>query len=171
MRKTNAIALAAPVARVVHQSYPLQEQRAQGMPGDDLARGPPAIRKAGGRYHRFSRITRHSLRNGFNGVLRALLGDRAFLPPSRADRSAHLTPASGCRDHTTSPPAFVSRAVASIASRLTFRDDSAYALLPRRDAETILLISGINKAKYFLRKGWTGFSRGRPTGKSVRDTI
>jgi hypothetical protein len=38
MRKTNAIALAAPVARVVHQSYPLQEQRAQGMPGDGLAR-------------------------------------------------------------------------------------------------------------------------------------
>jgi hypothetical protein len=28
------------------------------------------------------RITRHSLRNGFNGFLRALLGDRAFLPPS-----------------------------------------------------------------------------------------
>jgi hypothetical protein len=28
--------------------------------------------------------TRHSLRNGFNGLLRALLGDRALLPPSPA---------------------------------------------------------------------------------------
>ena len=29
-------------------------------------------------------ITRHSPRNGFNGFLRALPGDRAFLPPSPA---------------------------------------------------------------------------------------
>jgi hypothetical protein len=31
-------------------------------------------------------VTRHSLRDGFNGFLRALLGDRAFLPPSPAGR-------------------------------------------------------------------------------------
>jgi len=37
------------------------------------------------------------------GLLRALLGDRAFLPPSLANDSANLTPASGRRDHTTSP--------------------------------------------------------------------
>jgi hypothetical protein len=42
-------------------------------------------KKAGGSHHRFSRIIRHSLRDGFNGVLRTLPGDRAFLPPSRAD--------------------------------------------------------------------------------------
>src|SRR5882724_5748071 len=53
-------------------------------------------------------------RNGFNGFLRALPGDRACLPPSpsgyvlskpgRADlTSANLTPASGRQDHTTSP--------------------------------------------------------------------
>ena len=36
--------------------------------------------------HRFAGITRHSLRNGFNGFLRALLGDRALLPPSLARR-------------------------------------------------------------------------------------
>ena len=30
-------------------------------------------------------IARHSPRNGFNGFLRALPGDRAFLPPSSAD--------------------------------------------------------------------------------------
>src|SRR6516225_7534082 len=31
--------------------------------------------------------------------------NRAFLPPSSADRSAHLAPASGRQDHTTSPSA------------------------------------------------------------------
>jgi hypothetical protein len=44
-------------------------------------------------------------RNGFNGFLRALPGDRACLPPSFADRSTTLTPASGRQDHTTSPSA------------------------------------------------------------------
>ena len=55
-------------------------------------------------------------RNGFNGFLRALPGDRACLPPSLADygfvrpgradkTSANLTPASGRQDHTTSPSA------------------------------------------------------------------
>jgi hypothetical protein len=42
-------------------------------------------------------------RNGFNGVLRALPGDRAFLPPSSAGRTTDLAPASGRQDHTTSP--------------------------------------------------------------------
>jgi hypothetical protein len=44
-------------------------------------------------------------RNGFNGFLRALPGDRACLSPSFADRSTTLTPASGRQDHTTSPSA------------------------------------------------------------------
>src|SRR5712672_3264359 len=58
-------------------------------------------------------------RNGFNGFLRALPGDRALLPPSPADMvlskpgradltSANLTPASGRQDHTTSPYATTS---------------------------------------------------------------
>src|SRR5712671_1296675 len=36
-------------------------------------------------HHRFAEIIRPSLRNGFNGFLRALLGDRALLPPSPAE--------------------------------------------------------------------------------------
>jgi len=56
-------------------------------------------------HHRFTGFTRPSLRNGFNGFLRALPGDRALLPPSLADYSANLTPASGRQDHTTSPSA------------------------------------------------------------------
>src|SRR5713101_10174576 len=56
-------------------------------------------------------------RNGFNGFLRALPGDRAFLSPSLANESANLTPASRRQDHTTSPSAlapFVKGAAASI---------------------------------------------------------
>jgi hypothetical protein len=41
----------------------------------------------------------------FYGLYRALPGDRAFLPPSSANCSANLTPASGCQDHTSSPSA------------------------------------------------------------------
>jgi hypothetical protein len=53
-------------------------------------------------------IVRHSLRDGFNGLLRALPGDRALLPPSPARRVsvfASLAPASGRQDHTASPSA------------------------------------------------------------------
>ena len=39
------------------------------------------------------------------GLWRALPGDRAFLPPSPADQSTDLTPASGCQDHTFLPSA------------------------------------------------------------------
>ena len=54
------------------------------------------------------------------GLFRALLGDRAFLPPSLANCFTNLTPASGRQDHTALPSAlatFVSRATTSIASR------------------------------------------------------
>src|ERR1700751_3242576 len=45
-------------------------------------------------------------RNGFNGFLRTLPGDRAFLSPSPARLAPrNLTPASGRQDHTTSPSA------------------------------------------------------------------
>ena len=87
--------------------HPPKLKRAQGMPDAGRTHGPPAKEKAGGRRHRFSRNNRHSLRDGFNGVLRALPGNRAFLLPSPAAfvTPASLTPASGCQDHTTSPSA------------------------------------------------------------------
>ena len=52
------------------------------MPGAGRNPWPAGNEKAGGRYHRFSQIIRHSLRDGFNGFLRALPRDRAFLPLS-----------------------------------------------------------------------------------------
>src|SRR5207244_1469986 len=56
-------------------------------------------------HHGHTGTTRHSPRNGFNGFLRALPGDRACLPPSSALLLADLTPASGRQNHTTSPSA------------------------------------------------------------------
>ena len=41
----------------------------------------------------------------FYGFLRALPGDRAFLPPSLVNSSTNLAPASGRQNHTTSPSA------------------------------------------------------------------
>jgi hypothetical protein len=41
-------------------------------------------------HHRYA-ATRHSLRNGFNGFLRALPGDRALLPPSSARCESGIT--------------------------------------------------------------------------------
>src|SRR5829696_7925080 len=49
------------------------------------------------------------------GLLRALPGERALLPPSLADDSASLTPASRRQDHTTSPYAFVQSSARSRA--------------------------------------------------------
>jgi hypothetical protein len=70
------------------------------------------------------RNTRHSLRSGFNGLFRALPGDRAFLPPSLSRMTPrHLAPASGRQDHTALPSAlalFVKSAAASTASRPAF---------------------------------------------------
>jgi hypothetical protein len=72
-------------------------------------------------------VTRHSPRNGLR-LIRALPGDRAFLPPSppRSLLPENLTPASGRQDHTISPSASSNRPSsalpASTASRSAFRD-------------------------------------------------
>jgi hypothetical protein len=54
------------------------------MPGDGLTHGPPATKKAGGSHHRFSRINRHSPRNGFNGLWRALVSAKSARMCERA---------------------------------------------------------------------------------------
>ena len=58
-------------------------------------------------HHRSAASRWLSLRNGFNGFLRALPGDRALLSPSspRSLLLKNLTPASGRQDHTPSPSA------------------------------------------------------------------
>jgi hypothetical protein len=55
------------------------------MPGVRCARSLAcSVKNTRVSHHGHTGITRHSLRNGFNGFLRALPGDRALLPPSSA---------------------------------------------------------------------------------------
>src|ERR1700754_2591739 len=88
---------------------------------------------------------RHSPRNGFNGFLRALSGDRAFLSPSslRSLLLKNLTPASRRQDHTTSPSAsapFVSRAPSRPPHPApNVRDDRDTPLLRARDSSALFL--------------------------------
>ena len=86
------------------------------MPGDGLTHGPPATRKAGGSHHRFSRINRHSLRDGLTAYTRSPRGPGFLAPVTCVMQSiiASLASASGGQDHTTSPSAsatFVRRAI------------------------------------------------------------
>jgi hypothetical protein len=92
-------------------------------------------------------ITRHSPRNGFNKLLRALPGDRACLSPSPADNSANLTPASRRQDHTTSPSA--SQHVRQCATRV-------HRIPPRvcDDRETPLQRSGTAKGILLIWVRW-----------------
>jgi hypothetical protein len=102
---THLRVLAAQCVRVLHD-FPSEKQRAQETPG---AAAPAAsrakLKSTRAIHHRFTGATQRFLRNGFNGLYRALPGDRAFLPPSSAEDSANLTPASGRQDHTALPSA------------------------------------------------------------------
>jgi len=89
-----------------------------------------------------------SLRNGFNGVLRALLGDHAWLPPSPVRRESVFTtlaPASERQDHTTSPSAATSF-VRALFARLTLPRPSHPVPNVRDDREPPLF-SGTRQAK------------------------
>jgi hypothetical protein len=101
--------------------------------------------------YRYTAIVRHSLRNGFNGFLRALLGDHAWLPPSSADRSAHLAPASERQDHATSPSAATSFVRAK--KRLTLPRPSHPVPNVRDDREPPLWRDGIDRlySCFYLR--------------------
>jgi hypothetical protein len=78
------------------------------MPGARCARSRAcSVESTRVSHHGHTGNTRHSPRNGFNSLYRALPGDRALLPPSslRSLLLKNLTPASGCQGHTTSPSA------------------------------------------------------------------
>ena len=76
------------------------------------------------------------------GLLRALPGERAFLPPSPADNSANLTPASRRQDHTTSPYAFVHP---SALARLNKSVHRIPGPTHRDDRETPLVRAGMRE--------------------------
>jgi hypothetical protein len=121
---------AARFARVMHRSFRPRRTRAWGMPGARCTRSL-AWEKIEPHECRHREVHRETpgipARNGFNGLLRDLPGDRALLSPSpanwfagpgRADTPPRdLTPASRRQDHTTSPSAhalFVDRALGSL---------------------------------------------------------
>jgi hypothetical protein len=134
-------------------------------------------------------------RNGFNGLLRDLPGDRALLSPSpanwfagpgRADTPPRdLTPASRRQDHTTSPSAhalFVDRALGSLTgdppcNPLARQRCRGHRILPRvRDDRDTPLSVGQDGAAYKSDLGETrsekylhmGLDRGiteRPVGQ------
>src|ERR1700749_751048 len=99
---------------------------------------------------------RHSPRNGFNGFLRALPGDRALLSPSplRSLLLKNLTPASGRQNHTTSPSA--SHAVRQKrirAPRIPRPASVTIASRPscgRETGELVEMICPTTKAEYFF---------------------
>jgi hypothetical protein len=75
------------------------------MPGEGLTHGPRAVKKARGRNHRFSRIIRHSLRDGVTAYSALSPETGLSCPRRRAIISRDLTSASGGQDHTPSPSA------------------------------------------------------------------
>jgi hypothetical protein len=96
--------LAASSARVLQLGCCLLESEGTGNAGRSMRpQSRVVVKNTRGSHHGHTENTRHSPRNGFNGFLRALPGDRACLPPSPTDRSANLTPASGRQDHTALP--------------------------------------------------------------------
>jgi len=105
---------------VVHVGFALGHQRAWGMPGAQCTRSLAckmivSTRASHHRSTRFIPASPHA--NGFNGLLRALPGDRLVVTVGlrikvlRQTRSGltkppqDLTPAPGRQDHTTSPSA------------------------------------------------------------------
>src|ERR1700742_4913574 len=70
---------------------PFFNERAQGRPDANRTRSLVCENKnTRGRHHRYAGAFRPSLRSGLNGLLRALPGDRALLPPLSARRSMRL---------------------------------------------------------------------------------
>jgi len=117
MTPKHAFALATPCARGVDESYAQRGRGERRMPVAPAASCALVVVER-------TRVTTSTpespdvpARNGFNGFLRALPGDRALLPPSPCglkvlsspvepnEPPQDLTPASRRQDHTTSPSA------------------------------------------------------------------
>ena len=86
-------------------------KRAQGMPDATCAPGASRAKQKSTRdsHHRSAERSGTPCANGFNGLLRALPGDRALLSPSSARCMSIVTdlmPASRHQDHAISPYAF-----------------------------------------------------------------
>jgi hypothetical protein len=124
--------------------------------------------------HRYAAICRHSLRNGFTAYIVLSLVTGLFCHHHSRDNPATLAPASGRQDHTPSPSASVSLASRHrCVHRIPLPTSVTTAKRPSCEngtVRTLRLIWVSEKAKYFLRGGWTGFCAREvicPSGKSV----
>jgi hypothetical protein len=115
-------------------------------------------------------------RNGFNGFLRDLPGDRLFCHRRLQIKSANLTPASRRQDHTTSPSARKAlSSEAPLASTASRPASVTMASAPRvgRDSGDMKVIWAFGKPEYFLQWDWTdrnsliGFKKFVSSCKSV----
>jgi hypothetical protein len=139
----------------------LENQRAQGMPGARCARSRAWwVVNTRVSHHGRAEIARHSPRNGFNGFLRALLGDRACLPPSLAE----ILPAKLDASVGASGPHDFAVRVRAIRQRrsprpphpaLNVRDDRETPLCEAGRGEFVKVICPTKKAEYFSPKDWT----------------
>jgi hypothetical protein len=105
-RHTTAIPRRRRCARVARKSVSLETEGAGK--AESRARDAPAasrvVKNTRVSRHRFAGNAQPSLRNGFNGFLRALLGEPGLLSPSQATMRKHrgqLDASSGRQDHTT----------------------------------------------------------------------
>ncbi len=111
--------------------------------------------------------------------LRALPGDRALLPPSLAECSANLTPASGCQDHTPSPSASVPFVNGTSTSTASHPASVTIAIRPSSGTRqwayttdlgrTASIISEIPKLGAVARMEPTGRREAPPDG-AIRDS-
>jgi hypothetical protein len=94
-------------------------------------------------HHGHTGITRHSPRDGFNSLYRALPGDRAFLPPSPGGIAPQgLISASGYQDHTTSP-----YAAALSSGPIIIKPDATASIASRAQRVVTIAIRPSQKAR------------------------
>jgi hypothetical protein len=140
-------------------NVPFRIQRAQGMPGARCARSRAcSVVNTRVSHHGHTGFTRHSPRNGFNGLYRALPGDRACLPPSFRGKSREACrQRRGVRTTRLRRPRlapFVKGASASTASRPT-SVTIAKRPFEGRDGANHTGDSISEKQKYFCKGDWT----------------
>jgi hypothetical protein len=147
-------------ARAMRQSFAPEIERAWGMPG---ARCTRSLMCEMGREHT-SIVTIGSpvspgipARNGFNGFLRALLGDRLVCHRRWWNCFRQLDAASRRQDHTTSPSARSAHRQARARVHASRPAVVTIAIAPLWDetARVMKVIWGKREGKYFCKWGWT----------------
>jgi hypothetical protein len=172
--KTHLRVPAACFARGLHRSFRPLLQEGAGNAGRPM-RPQAACAEIGVESTRVGQVTPESSgipRAMVYGLLRALPGDRAFLPPSPAKTASRELDASvgasgphGFAVRKSARPRLWRRP-ASIASRPASVTISSRPSVGQ-DGQAYRVIRHFGKPEYFYERGWTGVSQSDPTGKSL----